>query len=362
MSGIVPHTPQGKLPESSRFWGWPSVTWPGWLLPTISACLGVAAPVPFLSAAPTDRNVWVLKEGPGLLFPDLYRLFPWTCFPWAFKLSHKLRNKLLFRQETSPMEVQNTLNFQAPLSGEGCSSFSSLSAKSNPAVPSLCSHTANAALLSLGALPALTSLLLDLASEIPQDAPEGLELVRCGQGAGCSQCCCGDVVRLKGFVFPTVTARLPSVAVSQQPAHRGDGLQSPDPGRAPAHRPLPHPAVLPPAAPVHRTGVSLAAEQPHGSVSHGAVSRARAAAGTCLDCWRTRGVLSADLPQKPVLLTRSFSAHPSRRALLLLCSALPGLAPGPAAAPAVFSDGQCVGKASPRAPGLAGGSAGLSGT
>ncbi|XP_052672043.1 transmembrane and coiled-coil domain-containing protein 6 isoform X4 [Harpia harpyja] len=43
----------------------------------------------------------------------------------------------------------------------------------------VCSHTANAALLSLGALPALTSLLLDLASEIPQDAPEGLELLVC---------------------------------------------------------------------------------------------------------------------------------------------------------------------------------------
>ncbi|XP_032844393.1 transmembrane and coiled-coil domain-containing protein 6 isoform X2 [Tyto alba] len=43
----------------------------------------------------------------------------------------------------------------------------------------ICSHTANVALLSLGALPALTSLLLDLASEIPQDAPEGLELLVC---------------------------------------------------------------------------------------------------------------------------------------------------------------------------------------
>ncbi|KFV03506.1 Transmembrane and coiled-coil domain-containing protein 6, partial [Pterocles gutturalis] len=43
----------------------------------------------------------------------------------------------------------------------------------------VCSHTANAALLSLGALPALTSLLLDLASEIPQNAPEGLELLVC---------------------------------------------------------------------------------------------------------------------------------------------------------------------------------------
>ncbi|NXW65291.1 TMCO6 protein, partial [Eurystomus gularis] len=43
----------------------------------------------------------------------------------------------------------------------------------------VCSHTANAALLSLGALPALTSLLLDLASEITSDAPEGLELLVC---------------------------------------------------------------------------------------------------------------------------------------------------------------------------------------
>ncbi|XP_054698141.1 transmembrane and coiled-coil domain-containing protein 6 [Grus americana] len=43
----------------------------------------------------------------------------------------------------------------------------------------VCSHTANTVLLSLGALPALTSLLLDLASEIPQEAPEGLELLVC---------------------------------------------------------------------------------------------------------------------------------------------------------------------------------------
>ncbi|XP_069725759.1 transmembrane and coiled-coil domain-containing protein 6 isoform X3 [Phaenicophaeus curvirostris] len=42
----------------------------------------------------------------------------------------------------------------------------------------VCSHTADAALLSLGAVPALTSLLLDLAAEI-QDAPEGLELIVC---------------------------------------------------------------------------------------------------------------------------------------------------------------------------------------
>ncbi|XP_051486853.1 transmembrane and coiled-coil domain-containing protein 6 isoform X1 [Apus apus] len=43
----------------------------------------------------------------------------------------------------------------------------------------ICSHTASVALLSLGALPALASLLLDLASELPQDLPEGLELLVC---------------------------------------------------------------------------------------------------------------------------------------------------------------------------------------
>ncbi|XP_065500424.1 transmembrane and coiled-coil domain-containing protein 6 isoform X2 [Caloenas nicobarica] len=43
----------------------------------------------------------------------------------------------------------------------------------------VCSHTADAALLSLGALPALATLLLDLASETPPDAPEGLELLIC---------------------------------------------------------------------------------------------------------------------------------------------------------------------------------------
>ncbi|KAM6056154.1 transmembrane and coiled-coil domain-containing protein 6 isoform 2-T2 [Chlamydotis macqueenii] len=42
-----------------------------------------------------------------------------------------------------------------------------------------CSHTASAALLALGALPALASLLRDLASETSQDAPEGLELLVC---------------------------------------------------------------------------------------------------------------------------------------------------------------------------------------
>lgn len=49
-------------------------------------------------------------------------------------------------------------------------------------------------LLELGAVPALTALLLDLASQIPQGTPEGLELVRGGQGAGCSQDCCGALL------------------------------------------------------------------------------------------------------------------------------------------------------------------------
>ncbi|XP_038006509.1 transmembrane and coiled-coil domain-containing protein 6-like [Motacilla alba alba] len=43
----------------------------------------------------------------------------------------------------------------------------------------ICRHEDNALLLALGAVPALTSLLLDLASQIPQDAPEGLELLVC---------------------------------------------------------------------------------------------------------------------------------------------------------------------------------------
>ncbi|NXS56080.1 TMCO6 protein, partial [Brachypteracias leptosomus] len=43
----------------------------------------------------------------------------------------------------------------------------------------VCSQTATTALLSLGALPALTSLLLDLASEAPPDPSEGLELLVC---------------------------------------------------------------------------------------------------------------------------------------------------------------------------------------
>ncbi|XP_032559149.1 transmembrane and coiled-coil domain-containing protein 6 isoform X2 [Chiroxiphia lanceolata] len=40
----------------------------------------------------------------------------------------------------------------------------------------ICRHKSNTVLLALGAVPALRSLLLHLASEIPQDAPEGLEL------------------------------------------------------------------------------------------------------------------------------------------------------------------------------------------
>uniref|UniRef100_A0A672UCY2 Transmembrane and coiled-coil domains 6 n=1 Tax=Strigops habroptila TaxID=2489341 RepID=A0A672UCY2_STRHB len=43
----------------------------------------------------------------------------------------------------------------------------------------ICSQTANTALLSLGALPALTSVVLDLASEPPPDGAEGLELLVC---------------------------------------------------------------------------------------------------------------------------------------------------------------------------------------
>uniref|UniRef100_A0A8C3BWJ0 Transmembrane and coiled-coil domains 6 n=1 Tax=Cairina moschata TaxID=8855 RepID=A0A8C3BWJ0_CAIMO len=43
----------------------------------------------------------------------------------------------------------------------------------------VCSHTANAALIALGAVPALTSLLCDIASEISQSFSEGLELLTC---------------------------------------------------------------------------------------------------------------------------------------------------------------------------------------
>ncbi|XP_066416141.1 transmembrane and coiled-coil domain-containing protein 6 isoform X1 [Molothrus aeneus] len=43
----------------------------------------------------------------------------------------------------------------------------------------ICRHKDNELLLALGAVPALTSLLLDLAAQIPQEAPEGLELLVC---------------------------------------------------------------------------------------------------------------------------------------------------------------------------------------
>ncbi|NXN82700.1 TMCO6 protein, partial [Bombycilla garrulus] len=43
----------------------------------------------------------------------------------------------------------------------------------------ICRDKDNEVLLALGAVPALTSLLLDLASHILQDAPEGLELLLC---------------------------------------------------------------------------------------------------------------------------------------------------------------------------------------
>ncbi|XP_023791999.1 transmembrane and coiled-coil domain-containing protein 6 isoform X1 [Cyanistes caeruleus] len=43
----------------------------------------------------------------------------------------------------------------------------------------ICRHKDNEVLLALGAVSALTSLLLDLASQIPQDVPEGLELLVC---------------------------------------------------------------------------------------------------------------------------------------------------------------------------------------
>ncbi|KAM6055284.1 transmembrane and coiled-coil domain-containing protein 6 isoform 4-T4 [Theristicus caerulescens] len=66
---------------------------------------------------------------------------------------------------------------EAVLEGLGYVLSQLLQAKEAPT--EIIPHTANAALLSLGALPALTSLLLDLASEIPQDAAEGLELLVC---------------------------------------------------------------------------------------------------------------------------------------------------------------------------------------
>lgn len=57
----------------------------------------------------------------------------------------------------------------------------------------LCSHTANVELMSLGAVPALTSLLCDIAFEISQSDSEGLELVGHGQDANLSSRCFGDV-------------------------------------------------------------------------------------------------------------------------------------------------------------------------
>ncbi|XP_072728434.1 transmembrane and coiled-coil domain-containing protein 6 isoform X4 [Ciconia boyciana] len=66
---------------------------------------------------------------------------------------------------------------EAVLEGLGYVLSQLLQAKEAPT--EIIPHTANTALLSLGALPALTSLLLDLASEIPEDAPEGLELLIC---------------------------------------------------------------------------------------------------------------------------------------------------------------------------------------
>ncbi|XP_074772330.1 transmembrane and coiled-coil domain-containing protein 6 isoform X2 [Athene noctua] len=66
---------------------------------------------------------------------------------------------------------------EAVLEGLGYVLSQLLQAKEAPT--EIIPHTANAALLSLGALPALTSLLLNLASAIPQDAPKGLELLVC---------------------------------------------------------------------------------------------------------------------------------------------------------------------------------------
>uniref|UniRef100_A0A8D2PQ71 Transmembrane and coiled-coil domains 6 n=1 Tax=Zosterops lateralis melanops TaxID=1220523 RepID=A0A8D2PQ71_ZOSLA len=43
----------------------------------------------------------------------------------------------------------------------------------------ICRHEDNSVLLALGAVPALSTLLIDLASQIPQGAPEGLELLVC---------------------------------------------------------------------------------------------------------------------------------------------------------------------------------------
>ncbi|KAM4653401.1 transmembrane and coiled-coil domain-containing protein 6 isoform 2-T2 [Amazona ochrocephala] len=68
----------------------------------------------------------------------------------------------------------------------------------------ICSQMPNTALLSLGALPALTSVLLNLASEPPPDAAEGLELVRHGQGTEqwLFSAALWGYGRVKGSVFP----------------------------------------------------------------------------------------------------------------------------------------------------------------
>ncbi|KAM7100510.1 transmembrane and coiled-coil domain-containing protein 6 isoform 7-T7 [Ciconia maguari] len=73
--------------------------------------------------------------------------------------------------------IEFTSPHEAVLEGLGYVLSQLLQAKEAPT--EIIPHTANTALLSLGALPALTSLLLDLASEIPEDAPEGLELLIC---------------------------------------------------------------------------------------------------------------------------------------------------------------------------------------
>ncbi|KAJ7427008.1 transmembrane and coiled-coil domain 6 [Willisornis vidua] len=66
---------------------------------------------------------------------------------------------------------------EAVLEGVGYVLSQLLQAKESP--KEIIPHKSNTVLLELGAVPALTSLLLDLASEIPQDAPEGLELLVC---------------------------------------------------------------------------------------------------------------------------------------------------------------------------------------
>ncbi|RMB96859.1 hypothetical protein DUI87_26928 [Hirundo rustica rustica] len=66
---------------------------------------------------------------------------------------------------------------EAVLEGVGYVLSQLLQAKEAPT--EIIPHTDNAVLLELGAVPALTSLLLDLASQISQGAPEGLELLVC---------------------------------------------------------------------------------------------------------------------------------------------------------------------------------------